>query len=229
MSGELKFTGSESPSPLERITLSGSACDRRPAVRARTAGRAQAECRDEDAAAALALVEGNATFFMLRWAQTFLSAAEQVQVGIEAATQDTSTEVSPFVTRLQACDQGMRFDQRPRFAAGDGRGGRGLPRPPRLDRADHPSRAVPERRADARGRARPLGCVGGGVGGPRRDGDRKPGCRSARPTRRLGRGLGDRGSGTARIARGPTGEAKPPWCCRPRRTARTTRRSSPPR
>jgi hypothetical protein len=80
-----------------------------------------AECRDEDSAAALALVEGNATFFMLRWARTFLTAAEQVQVGIEAATQDTSTEgIPPFVTRLQAWpyDQGMRF-----ISALDARGG----------------------------------------------------------------------------------------------------------
>jgi hypothetical protein len=38
--------------------------------------------------------------------------AEQVQVGIEAAAQDTSTEgIPPFVSRLQAWpyDQGMRF------------------------------------------------------------------------------------------------------------------------
>jgi hypothetical protein len=71
-----------------------------------------AECKDEDASAAIALVEGNATFFMARWARTFLTLPEQVQVGIEAAAQDTSTEgVPPFVGRLQAWpyDQGMRF------------------------------------------------------------------------------------------------------------------------
>ena len=71
-----------------------------------------AACKDEDTSAAIALVEGNATFFMLRWARTFLTVAEQVQVGVEAAAQDTSTEgVPPFVARLQAWpyDQGMRF------------------------------------------------------------------------------------------------------------------------
>jgi hypothetical protein len=58
---------------------------------------------------------------MLRWARTFLTLPEQVQVGIEAAAQDTSTEgVPPFVARLQAWpyDQGMRF-----IGALDARGG----------------------------------------------------------------------------------------------------------
>jgi hypothetical protein len=123
VTGELKFTGSESPSPLERITLAHELTH---AIDDQRFGLERldvlgAECRDEDAAAALALVEGNATFFMLRWAQTFLTAAEQVQVGLEAATQDTSTEGIPaFVTRLQAWpyEQGMRF-----ISALDSRGG----------------------------------------------------------------------------------------------------------
>jgi hypothetical protein len=123
VTGELKFTGSESPSPLERITLAHELTH---AIDDQRFGLERldvlgARCRDEDSAAALALVEGNATFFMLRWARTFLSAAEQVQVGIEAATQDTSTEgIPPFVTRLQAWpyDQGMRF-----VGALDSRGG----------------------------------------------------------------------------------------------------------
>lgn len=123
VTGELKFTGSESPSPLERITLAHELTH---AIDDQRFGLERldvlgAECRDEDSAAALALVEGNATFFMLRWAQTFLTAAEQVQVGVEAATQDTSTEgIPPFVTRLQAWpyEQGMRF-----ISALDARGG----------------------------------------------------------------------------------------------------------
>jgi hypothetical protein len=123
VTGELKFTGSESPSPLERITLAHELTH---AIDDQRFGLERldvlgAECRDEDAAAALALVEGNATFFMLRWAQTFLTAAEQVQVGIEASTQDASTEGIPaFVTRLQAWpyEQGMRF-----IGALDSRGG----------------------------------------------------------------------------------------------------------
>jgi len=114
VTGELKFTGSESPSPLERITLAHELThaidDQRFGLERLDA--LGAECRDEDASAAIALVEGNATFFMLRWARTFLTLAEQVQVGIEAAAQDTSTEgIPPFVSRLQAWpyDQGMRF------------------------------------------------------------------------------------------------------------------------
>jgi hypothetical protein len=123
VTGQLKFTGSESPSPLERITLAHELThaidDQRFGLERLDA--LGAECKDEDSAAAIALVEGNATFFMLRWAQTFLTAAEQVQVGIEAAAQDTSTEgIPPFVSRLQAWpyDQGMRF-----ISALDARGG----------------------------------------------------------------------------------------------------------
>ncbi len=123
VTGELKFAGSESPSPLERITLAHELTH---AIDDQRFGLERldvmgAECRDEAAAAALALVEGNATFFMFRWAQTFLTAAEQVQVGIEAATQDATAEgVPPFVARLQAWpyDQGMRF-----ISALDSRGG----------------------------------------------------------------------------------------------------------
>ena len=114
VTGELKFTGSESPTPLERITLAHELTH---AIDDQRFGLERldvlgAACKDEDASAAIALVEGNATFFMLRWARTFLTVAEQVQVGVEAAAQDTSTEgVPPFVARLQAWpyDQGMRF------------------------------------------------------------------------------------------------------------------------
>ena len=135
VTGTLKFTGSQSPSPLERITLAHELTH---AIDDQRFGLERldvmgAECRDEAAAAALALVEGNATFFMLRWAQTFLTAAEQVQVGIEAAGQDTSAEgVPPFVARLQAWpyDQGMRF-----ISALDSRGG--------LDEVDRAFRDLP--------------------------------------------------------------------------------------
>jgi hypothetical protein len=114
ITGELKFVGTQSPSPLERITLAHELTH---AIDDQRFGLERldvlgAECRDEESAASIALVEGNATFFMLRWAQTFLTAEEQVQVGIEAAAQDVSTEgIPPFVVRLQAFpyDQGLRF------------------------------------------------------------------------------------------------------------------------
>jgi hypothetical protein len=123
ITGTLKFTGSASPSPLERITLAHELThaidDQRFGLE--RLDQLGAECRDEDSAAATALVEGNATFFMLRWARTFLTAAEQVQVGIEAAQQDTSTAGIPqFIVRLQAFpyEQGMNF-----VSALDSRGG----------------------------------------------------------------------------------------------------------
>jgi hypothetical protein len=123
VTGTLKFTGSDDPSPLERITLAHELThaidDQRFGLE--RLDQLGADCRDEDAAAATALVEGNATFFMLRWAQTFLTAAEQVQVGIEASQQDTSTAgIPPFIVRLQTFpyDQGMNF-----ISALDSRGG----------------------------------------------------------------------------------------------------------
>jgi len=123
ITGTLKFTGSASPSPLERITLAHELTH---AIDDQRFGLERldelgAECRDEDSAAATALVEGNATFFMLRWAQTFLTAAQQVQVGVEAAQQDTSTDgIPPFLVRLEAFpyQQGMTF-----VSALDSRGG----------------------------------------------------------------------------------------------------------
>jgi hypothetical protein len=123
VTGELRFTGSESPTPLERITLAHELTH---AIDDQRFGLERldvlgAACKDENASAAIALVEGNATFFMLLWARTFLTVAELVEVEVEAAAQDTSTEgVPPFVARLQAWpyDQGMRF-----IGALDARGG----------------------------------------------------------------------------------------------------------
>jgi hypothetical protein len=114
LTGELKFIGTRSPSPLERITLAHELTH---AIDDQRFGLERldllsAECRDERSAAAIAVVEGNATFFMLRWAQRFLSPEEQVQVGIEAAQQDPSTDgIPPFIQRLQAWsyEQGLRF------------------------------------------------------------------------------------------------------------------------
>jgi len=114
VTGELKFIGTAEPSPLERITLAHELTH---AIDDQRFGLEKldvlsAECRDEEVAAAVALVEGNATFFMLRWAQTYLTPEEQVEVGVEAALQDISTgDIPPFVLRLQAWsyDEGLRF------------------------------------------------------------------------------------------------------------------------
>ena len=114
LTGELKFIGTDSPSPLERITLAHELThaidDQRFGLE--RLDMLSAECRDEQSAAAIALVEGSATFFMFRWAQTFLTPEQQVQVGVEAAQQDTSTEgIPPFIVRLQrwSYDEGLRF------------------------------------------------------------------------------------------------------------------------
>jgi hypothetical protein len=114
LTGELKFLGTQAPSPLQRITLAHELTH---AIDDQRFGLERldllsAECRDEESKAAIALVEGNATFFMIRWAQTFLSAEEQVQVGLEIAQQDTSSDgIPPFVLRLQVWpyDEGLRF------------------------------------------------------------------------------------------------------------------------
>jgi len=114
LNGTLKFLGTQEPSPLERITLAHELTH---AIDDQRFGLEKldvlsAECRDEESAAAIALVEGNATFFMIRWAQTYLTPEEQVEVGVEAALQDTSTgDIPPFVVRLQAWsyDEGLRF------------------------------------------------------------------------------------------------------------------------
>jgi hypothetical protein len=114
LTGTLKFIGTEDPSPLERITLAHELThaidDQRFGLE--RLDRLAAQCRDEESAAAVALVEGNATFLMLRWARAFLTALEQVEVGVEAATQDVSNEgIPPFVLQLQQWpyNQGMVF------------------------------------------------------------------------------------------------------------------------
>jgi hypothetical protein len=123
LTGELKFIGSQSPTPLEKITLAHELTH---AIDDQRFGLERldvlsAECRDERSAAAIAVVEGNATFFMFRWAERFLTPEQQVQVGIEAAQQESSTEgIPPFVVRLQAWsyEQGLNF-----IAALESRGG----------------------------------------------------------------------------------------------------------
>jgi hypothetical protein len=114
ITGELVFIGTRDPSPLERVTLAHELTH---AIDDQRFGLEQidllgAECQDEPLQAAIALVEGNATFFMLRWAQTFLSLEEQIQLSGEAAAQQPPPgDVTPFIDAIQnwPYTEGLRF------------------------------------------------------------------------------------------------------------------------
>jgi hypothetical protein len=104
LTGELKFIGQEEPSPLERITLAHELTH---AIDDQRFGLEKvdalgASCRDEELEASIALIEGNATFFMLRWARSFLTLDEQLQVGVEAGEQEPPpSDIAPFISRMQ--------------------------------------------------------------------------------------------------------------------------------
>jgi hypothetical protein len=104
ITGELVFIGTADPSPLERFTLAHELTH---AIDDQHFGLEQidllgADCRDEELQAALAVVEGNATFFMLRWAQGFLSLEEQIELSGEAAAQQPPpSTVAPFIDAIQ--------------------------------------------------------------------------------------------------------------------------------
>lgn len=104
VTSELVFIGEEDPSPLERVTLAHELTH---AIDDQRFGLEQidflgADCREEEVQAALGLVEGSATFFMLRWAQTFLTTEEQVQLSGEAAAQEPPpSDIAPFIDAVQ--------------------------------------------------------------------------------------------------------------------------------
>jgi hypothetical protein len=116
LTGELKFIGEEDPSPLDRITLAHElthAIDDQHFALERI-DQLGADCRDEDLEASVGLVEGNATFFMYQWAQTFLTLDEQVEVGVEAASQQPPpADIPPFIdaTQLWPYTAGLGFIQ----------------------------------------------------------------------------------------------------------------------
>jgi len=114
LTGELKFVGEEDPSPLDRITLAHELThaidDQRFGLE--RIDQLGADCRDEELEASIGLVEGNATFFMYRWAQAFLTLEEQVQVGTEAAAQQPPpSDIPPFIdaTQLWPYMAGLQF------------------------------------------------------------------------------------------------------------------------
>jgi hypothetical protein len=114
VTGELVFLGQQDPTPLERVTLAHELTH---AIDDQRFGLEKvdvlgAECREEELQATLGLVEGNATFFMLRWARTFLTVDEQIELSAEAAAQQPpSSDIPPFIDAMQQWPYtaGLRF------------------------------------------------------------------------------------------------------------------------
>jgi len=102
VSGELVFMGAEDPTALERVTLAHELTH---AVDDQHFGleridRLANTCRDEAFQAAVGMVEGNATYFMLVYAQRYLTIEEQLEIGLQAPP---STEGIPeFILAMQS-------------------------------------------------------------------------------------------------------------------------------
>lgn len=101
LTGELVFIGTEDPSPIEEVTLAHELTH---AIDDQNFGLERidsllASCRDEAAAAAIALVEGSATFFMTAYALRFLTAEEQLELATEGG--DPPADVAPFISEQQ--------------------------------------------------------------------------------------------------------------------------------
>jgi hypothetical protein len=101
---QLVFSGSEHPSPYERVTLSHElthALDDQHFHLDRLDALEQA-CRDEDLAAFVSLTEGNAVVFSGRWLQRNLGLEELVQFQEEASSfPPPPASVPPFLLSLQ--------------------------------------------------------------------------------------------------------------------------------
>jgi hypothetical protein len=101
LTGELVFIGTDDPSPYERVTLAHELTH---AIDDQNFGLERIDalitsCRDEAASAAIALVEGNATFFMTAYAFRYLTTEEQLTLG-EGVDAD-QPEVAPFIEDQQ--------------------------------------------------------------------------------------------------------------------------------
>lgn len=101
LTGELVFIGTDDPTPTEEVTLAHELTH---AIDDQNFGLEEIDvlltsCRDEAASAAIALVEGSATFFMTQYAFTYLTLEEQLTLGSEGGGE--TPEVEPFIERLQ--------------------------------------------------------------------------------------------------------------------------------
>jgi hypothetical protein len=115
-SKELVFIGTENPSPFQQVTLAHELTH---ALDDQNFGLGRLDqlsrtCQDEPAEAALAVVEGDATFTMTQYALQDLSAEEQLRFAAEAVqAAGTPSGVVPFVADLEAWpyNAGLAFMQ----------------------------------------------------------------------------------------------------------------------
>ena len=101
LSGQLVFIGTEDPTPVQKVTLAHElthALDDQH-FRLDRLNTLESECADEAFQAALGAVEGDATYFMLVYAQRFLTLDEQLELGLGSAP--STTGIAPFVVELQ--------------------------------------------------------------------------------------------------------------------------------
>ena len=101
LTGELRFIGTEHPSPYARVILAHElthALDDQHFGLERI-DRLMTSCRDEVATAAIGLTEGDATFLMSRYALRYLSPQEQLHLAAEGG--GTPASVDPFIERQQ--------------------------------------------------------------------------------------------------------------------------------
>ncbi len=101
LTGELVFIGTEDPSPTERVTLAHElthAIDDQNFGLERVDGL-MTSCHDEASAAAVALIEGNATYFMTAYALRYLTPQEQLTLGQGSGSEPAG--IDPFIERQQ--------------------------------------------------------------------------------------------------------------------------------
>ena len=99
LSGQLVFIGTDDPSPVQRITLAHElthALDDQH-FKLERLNTLENDCADEAYEAALGAVEGDATYFMILYAQRFLTFDEQLQLGLEPAP--STSGIPPFVVQ----------------------------------------------------------------------------------------------------------------------------------
>ncbi len=111
LTGELRFIGTDDPSPRERVTLAHElvhALDDQHFGLERI-DQLMTTCRDEAATAAIALTEGDATHFMARYALQYLSPEEQLELATGGVGDVPA--VDPFIERQQVWPYtaGQRF------------------------------------------------------------------------------------------------------------------------